>query len=214
MSAEDLPGVPVGTADDSEDVSKAAIEVQAEVHADAEVHAEVEVHTDAKADQNGGTIRDTHANSNGTELDPIASEERDVLGPLTKQTSTDTTGIVSVGSGTSVTYSAGKEKDDSFVVQMTSNPGDTEKTPQSPKYTRMASLKKQPSLLRRFSQDSSLSLQQSWRTKSGQTRLKNKKNYISYHNITYTVPQGRFFQKKSPKVILNDIRLVVNKHES
>ena len=203
MSSKDLPGVPSGTDDDSEDANK-VIEVQAEVHIDAEIH------TDAKPD-NIGTIRDTHINSNGTELDPISSEERDILAPLTKQTSTDTTGIVNVGSGTSITYSVDKEKDKPFVVQMTSIPGNTEKTPASPKYTRTVSIKKQPSLLRRLSsQESSLSLQETWRTKSGQTRLKNKKNFISYHHITYTVPQGRFFQKKTPKVILNDIRLVIN----
>ena len=205
MSSKDLPGVPSSTEDDSEDASK-VIEVQAEIHTDAEIHM------DAKPD-NVGTIRDTHTNSNGTELDPIASEERDILTPLTKQTSTDTTGIINVGSGTSVTYSADKENDEPFIVQMTSIPDNTEKTLPSPKYTQMASIKKQPSLLRRISQESSLSLQETWRTKSGQTRLKNKKNFISYHHITYTVPQGRFFQKKTPKVILNDIRLVINVHE-
>lgn len=151
MSSKDLPGVPSGTDDDSEDKNKAVIEVQVEVHADAEVHSEPEP-------DNVGTIRDAHANSNGTELDPIASEEMDVLAPLTKQISTDATGVVSVGSGTSVTYSSDKEKDEPFMVRMTSIPDDTEKTPQSPKYNRMAQIKKQPSLLRRLSQESSLSL--------------------------------------------------------
>ena len=195
MSSEALSGVPVDVVGGAEDLSKTAVEVQAEVH------------TDAKPDENG-TISDTHINSNGTELDPIESEERDVLAPLTNQISNENTGIVSMGSGTSVTYSAGN---DEFVVQMKQVGSSTEKTPPSPKYSRMSLRRRQPSLLRRFSQESSLSLQESWRSKSAHTRLKHSKNNISFHNITYTVPQGRFFQKKPPKVILNNIRLV-NKH--
>ena len=200
MSSEDttLPNVPVDTAGDdtagdTEDTNKAPIEVQAEVY------------VDAKPEDDGTVPNDAHSHSNGTEIDPIASEESDVLAPLAKQVSTETTGRVSLDSGNSVTFSPAKEKDDSFVVQM-SEPG---KTPPSPRYSHQRALSRRTTLMSMFSRDSSLSLQESWRTKSATTRLKNKKNYISYHNITYTVPQGWFFQDKPPKLILNNIRLVL-----
>ena len=197
MSSEDtLPDIPADAAGDTEDVSNAPIEVQAEVHVDANV--------DAKPEDNGTETNNAHAHSNGTEIDPIASEESDVLAPLAKQMSTEPTRRVSSDSGNSVTFSTPKEKGDSFVVQMS----DSEKTPPSPKYSHQRRLTKRPTLMSMLTRDSSLSLQESWRTRSATTRLKSKKNYISYHNITYTVPQGFFFQDKPPKLILNNIRLV------
>ena len=198
MSSEDtiLPGVPVNTAGDdaagdTEDVNQAPIETQAEVH------------VDAKREDNGTAPNDGH--SNGTEIDPISSETSDVLAPLGKQMSTESTGHVRLDSGNSVTFSPAKEKDDSFIVQIS----EPRKTPSSPRKTPTSPLSRQTSLLGMLRRDSSLSLQESWKSKSATTRLKSKKNYISFHNITYTVPQGWFFQDKPPKLILNNIRFVL-----
>lgn len=196
MSSEDntLSGVPVDAAGDTEDVNKAPIEIQAEVHVDANPE-----------DNNNTVPNDAHSHTNGTEIDPIASEANDVLAPLAKQVSTEATRRVSSDSGNSVTFSPAKERDNSFVVQLS----EPEKTPSSPRHSHQRVLSRRTTLMSRFTRDSSLSLQESWRTKSATTRLKNKKNYISYHNITYTVPQGWFFQHKPPKLILNNIRLVL-----
>lgn len=193
MSSEDnLPDIPVGVDNHSEDLSKATTEVEAKVH------------VDTKSDNNG-TVSNTHINSNGMEIDPITSEKRDVVSSFSKQVSIDTGGVGSSASGSSMGHSTIKETGGSFVVRMASG---TEETSRLPARYSQRSLKKRPSLMQRLSRESSLSLQESWRSKSATTRLKNKKNYISYHNITYTVPQGRFYQKKSSKVILNNIRLV------
>ena len=203
MSFEDtssLPGVPSGVVNDLEDVNKAPIEVQAEVHVDA-------------TKSNDNNTSDNHVNSNGTEIDPLVSEEKDVIPPLSKQISKESMGNVpSVGSGNSMTYSAPRSGDDSFVVQMTQGRDGSVKTPPSSRYSRRAQIKKRPSMLQRLSlRESQLSPQESWRKKSSTTRIKNHKNYISYHNITYSVPQGWFFQHKPPKVILNNIRSI-SKH--
>ena len=206
MSSEDtLPGVPADAAGDAKDVSKTLTEFQAKVYVDA--------HVDAKPKNNGMELNNACAHSNGTEIDPIASEESNVPAPLAKQMSIEPTGHVGLDSGNSVTFSNPKEKSDSFVVQML----DSENTPPLPRHSCQRRLSKWPTLMSMFSRDSSMSLQESsltlqesWRTRSATTRLKSKKNYISYHNITYTVPQGLFFQDRPPKLILNNIRLVSN----
>ena len=184
MSSEALP---VGMSSDSEDLRKAKVEVQAKARFD-----------------DSNTMYNTYINLNGIEIDSVSSGNKVVLIPPSKQISSETAKIASLVFGNTLTRSAG-EQDNAFVVQMTVGTSIKEKSLLSPLYSQ-SSLTRQNSLLRR---GSSLSRQESWRTKSSRTRTKNRKNYISYHNITYTVPQGWFFQKKKPpKVILNNIRLV------
>lgn len=207
MSSEDtsplpgtssLPGVPENVVNGSENVAKTPIEVQADVH--------------VGANRPNNTTPTGQGNPDGTEIDPILAEEKDVLVPLKKQTSNMSAGVLpsqsSLGSGNAVSFSAVKETEGSFVVQM--KDGTEEKpTPPSPRYARMTPTKR-PSLLRRLSsQESQLSLQESWRKKDGTTRIKSVKNYISFHNITYAVPQGWFFQQKPPKIVLNNVRSVI-----
>ena len=175
-------GISSVPASDLEDLSKNSIKVEAEVHSNV---------------QPDGGITDARVNSNGIEIDSISSEDKVVFIPPSKQASNETTGATSSASSNPAANSADKEKGNAFVVQMT------------PRKLSQHSLKKQTSmLLRRGS--SRLSRKESWRTRASGTRIKNRKNYISFHNITYTVPQGWFFQKKPPKVILNNIRLVLN----
>ena len=175
-------GISSVSASDLEDMSKNSIKVEAVVHSNAQ--------------PDGGTT-DAHVNPNGIEIDSISSEDRVIFIPPSKQTSNEITGATGSASSNPVANLADKEKSNAFVVQMTS-----QKLSQH-------SLKRQTStLLRRGS--SRLSRKESWRTKASGTRIKNRKNYISFHNITYTVPQGWFFQEKPPKVILNNIRLVLS----
>ena len=175
-------GISSVSASDLEDLSKNSIKVEAEVHSNVQ--------------PDGGTT-DARVNSNGIEIDSISSEDKVVFIPPSKQAFNETTGATSSASSNPAANLADKEKGNAFVVQMT------------PRKLSQHSLKKQTSmLLRRGS--SRLSRKESWRTRASGTRIKNRKNYISFHNITYTVPQGWFFQKKPPKVILNDIRLVLS----
>jgi len=53
---------------------------------------------------------------------------------------------------------------------------------------------------------SSLSVQDSWRKKFSSIRVKSSKNFVSFHNIYYTIPQGYFWRHKPAKVILNNVR--------
>ena len=153
-----------------------------------------EVHTDAKP-ENNGTVSDTHIHMNDIELDPIPQEDKD----------SKTTGVTNVA----IRSSASKEADNTFVVQFKTSASNRER---ALSIHSQRSIKRRTSLPRKVSATGSLARQESWRTKSSGTRIKNKKNYISYHDITYTVPQGRFFQQKPPKVILNNIRLVTQLH--
>ena len=202
---------------DLEDLSKNLIKVQAEARSNAQ-------------SDDSTTEIDDHVNPNGIEIDPVSSEDKVVFTLPSKQTSNETAGATSlvsgspvancnsvgkekdnmfvvqmtVGASTPIANSAGKGENNAFIVQMTVGSSAKEKALVSRMSTQW-SLRRQPSLLRR---GSTLSRQESWRTKASGTRIKNKKNYISFHNIIYTVPQGWFFQKKPPKVVLNNIRLV------
>ena len=149
-----------------------------------------EVHTDAKPDNNG-TISDTHVHMNDIELDPIPPEEKD----------SKTTGVTNAATRSSTA----KEADNIFVVQLKTSASNKER---ALSIHSQRSIRRRTSLARKASVTGSLARQESWRTKSSRTHIKNKKNYISYHDITYTIPRGRFFQKIPPKVILNNLRLV------
>jgi len=87
------------------------------------------------------------------------------------------------------------------VDSTTSNPSSTPKSPPSRRGTNQS--RRKPSLFRR---DSGLSLQDSWRKKAATVRVKSSNNFVSFHNVNYTVPQGYFWQHKPPKVILNNVR--------
>ena len=192
MSSENTsspPGIPENAVSALEDLDKAPIPVQLDAH---------------------NPIPNGQDNSGG--MNHVFSEEKDVLVSLPKQTfnmSTESlTSQSSLNSGNAVSLSIVKEKEGSFVVQMIDN---TEKaTSLSSRYTKLSPTKR-PSLLCRLSlQDKMFSRQESQRRprKDAGTFLKDVKNYISFHNITYTVPQGWFFQHKPPKVVLNNVRLV------
>ena len=48
----------------------------------------------------------------------------------------------------------------------------------------------------------------SWRTRESSTQVVNSSNFISFHNITYTLTERRFLQSLPPKAILNNVRFV------
>ena len=154
----------------------------------------------------------------GIELDPIdrpshspesitegvTGEENDEIVPLAKPLTTDTPEKLT--SQTSVTFDPESTKErDTVIARMTSTDSSAPSTPKSPLSKRSPGISRQISsaLLRR---DSNLSVQESWRKKSASVRLKSSNNFVSFHNICYTVPQGYFWQHKPPKVILNDVR--------
>ncbi|XP_065904845.1 broad substrate specificity ATP-binding cassette transporter ABCG2-like isoform X4 [Dysidea avara] len=153
----------------------------------------------------------------GIELDPIdrpshspesitegvTGEENDEIVPLAKPLTTDTPEKLT--SQTSVTFDPESTKErDTVIARMTSTDSSAPSTPKSPLSKRSPGISRQISsaLLRR---DSNLSVQESWRKKSASVRLKSSNNFVSFHNICYTVPQGYFWQHKPPKVILNDV---------
>ena len=173
-------GASVGMADDTEDdLGTAPTEIQVEF-----------AHVDAKPEDDS-TVSDTNIHSSGMEIDHINNvfEERNASVTLSDQVSNEITKIVpnryTLACGTSGSDSSDQEESDPF--------------------------KRQSTRVRKFSKGASLVPKESWRTRIASTRLKNAKNYISYHNISYTVPQGCnwFFQRKPPKMILNNVRLVV-----
>lgn len=147
------------------------------------------VYVDTKPEDDG-TVSDTNIHSSGMEIDHIniTFEERNVSVTVSDQISSGITDIIpsqyALDCGLSGSDSSDCEESDSFKGQSTQ--------------------------VRKFSQGASLVPKESWRTKIASTRLKSTKNYISYHNITYSVPQGWFFQNKPLKRILNNIRLAIN----
>ena len=171
---------------DSEDLTKTSIKVQAEVHLN---------------DQPDGSTTDSQVNSNGIEIDSVCSEDIVAFIPPSKQASDENTRATGSASGCSVVNSADKEKGNAFVTQLIVE--ETHSTQMLPQ----GSLERLTSTLLRRG-DSQLVLQENWRRKASGTCIKNRENYISFHDIMYTVPQGWFFQKKCPKIILNNIRLV------
>ena len=48
----------------------------------------------------------------------------------------------------------------------------------------------------------------SWRTRESSTQVVNSSNFISFHNISYTISKRRYLRKLPPKVILNNVRFV------
>ncbi|XP_065904844.1 broad substrate specificity ATP-binding cassette transporter ABCG2-like isoform X3 [Dysidea avara] len=96
-----------------------------------------------------------------------------------------------------------KKKHSSVIIRMTTNDSNPPSTPKSPLSRRGTGLSRIRKTL--FHKDSGLSVQESWRKKNATVRLKNSKNFVSFHNIYYTIPQGYFWQRKPPKVILNNV---------
>ncbi|XP_065904848.1 broad substrate specificity ATP-binding cassette transporter ABCG2-like isoform X2 [Dysidea avara] len=101
--------------------------------------------------------------------------------------------------------SAGESKKEhsTIIVQMTTNDSNPPSTPKSPLSRRGTGLSRIRITL--FHKDSGVSVQESWRKRNSTVRLKNSKNFVSFHNIYYTIPQGYFWQRKPPKVILNNV---------
>ena len=50
----------------------------------------------------------------------------------------------------------------------------------------------------------------SWRTKDSNTQVIDNSNFISFHNVTYSVSQQSVFRNLPPKVILCNVRSVIN----
>lgn len=48
----------------------------------------------------------------------------------------------------------------------------------------------------------------SWRTRDSSTQVVNSSNFISFHNITYTISKQKMLKKLPPKVILSNVRFV------
>lgn len=48
----------------------------------------------------------------------------------------------------------------------------------------------------------------SWRTRESSTQVVNSSNFISFHNISYTISERRYLRSLPPKVILNNVRFV------
>ena len=175
---------------------------------------EVDVHTvDVTPDEKSVSKED----SNGILLDPIvhpsespesimdsttAGEETDEIVPLPKPLAHDALGRLTSQSSVMSDQEPRKNKARKISSDSTaSNPPTTPKSPHSRRGTGLS--RQRPSMLRR---DSGFSLQESWRKRDATVRVKSSKNFVSFHNIYYTVPQGYFWQHKPPKVILNNVR--------
>ena len=48
----------------------------------------------------------------------------------------------------------------------------------------------------------------SWRTRESSTQVVNSSNFISFHNISYTITERRMLKNSPPKAILNNVRFV------
>ena len=48
----------------------------------------------------------------------------------------------------------------------------------------------------------------SWRTRESSTQVVNSSNFISFHNISYTITEHRMLKNLPPKAILNNVRFV------
>ena len=48
----------------------------------------------------------------------------------------------------------------------------------------------------------------SWRTRESSTQVINSSNFISFHNISYTITERKFLRNMPPKAILNNVRFV------
>ena len=48
----------------------------------------------------------------------------------------------------------------------------------------------------------------SWRTRESSTQVVNSSNFISFHNISYTINERRYLRNLPPKAILNNVRFV------
>lgn len=52
----------------------------------------------------------------------------------------------------------------------------------------------------------------SWRTRESSTQVVNSSNFISFHNITYTISENRWCKRFLHKVILSNVRSVTNRY--
>jgi len=177
------------------------------------VEVEVDVHTkeeESKEDLTGGIqldpIRNQLSNSPESITEETAGEENDDIAPLATPLATASGRSTNQSSATSDQES--KKERGTVIVRMkssSSTPGTPKspKSPDTPKSPGTGLSRRKSSFLR---QDSNLSFQDSWRKRDATVRQKSSKNFVSFHNIYYTVPQGRFWEHKPPKVILNDVR--------
>jgi len=168
-----------------------------------------------KLDSNGGIQLDPiNYPSRSSESEGVADEENDV-GAIGKPVATDTSGRLT--SQSCVTFDAEPKNDlGPGIIRMASTDsfGISPKSPKSPKSLKSSKhplarrhsrvlTRKITALLRR---DSNLPVHHVWRQRNATVREKSSKNFVSFHNICYTLPQGYFWQCKPPKVILNNVR--------
>jgi len=134
-----------------------------------------------------------------------ASEENDDIGPLPKPLATDASERLTrqCTAMSSVMSDWSRNGRGTAVVQMINN-DNMACSPKSTLSRHGTGLSRQ--LTKLFHRDSSLSVQHIWRKRNATVRMKNSKNFVSFHNIHYTIPQGYFWQRKPPKVILNNVR--------
>jgi len=155
---------------------------------------------------------DKEKESKGIEIDPISQparspesitevdaggEEDDKIAPLATPLVSDTSGRLTSQSSVTSDQQESKRERGTMIVRMASKDSSGPSTPSG-------LIRRKSSIFRRS--DSGLSLQESWRKKDATIRQKSSKNFVSFHNIFYTVPQGYFWQHKPPKVILNNVR--------
>ena len=176
---------------------------------------EVEVHTLSMQSMHTKNYKEDL--DRGIQLDPVGqsrnfetitegagSEKSDEIVPLAKPLTTESSGRLT-SQGSMISDQESRKGRSSAIVRMVSS--DSTAPPSTPK-SRMS--RRGTGLSRRktslFRRDSGLSLQESWRKKDATVRLKSSNNFVSFHNVNYTVPQGYFWQHKPPKVILNNVR--------
>ena len=167
----------------------------------------VDVHTkeeESKEDLPGGIQLDPVSQPSISPESITEENAKDEIAPLSTSLATDAAGRLTSQSSVTSDQEPKKERGTVIVgLKSGSSAPSTPKSPGTPRTPGTGLPRRKSSFLR---QDSSLSFQDSWRKKDATVRQKSSKNFVSFHNIYYTVPQGRFWEHKPPKVILNNVR--------
>jgi len=172
------------------------------------IHTKENLKEDWNGARNGVIQRGIQLDQSPYVPDPVtkdsaaASEEDGDVGPLAKPSATDVSRKFT--RHCSAMSDVSRNGRSTAMVRMVSSHSNAPSTPKSTLSRHSSGLSRQLTTL--FHRDSGLSVQHSWRKRNATVRMKSSNNFVSFHNIYYTVPQGYFWQRKPPKVILNNVR--------
>ena len=172
------------------------------------VYSNIHTKENLKEGWNGVIQRGIQLDQSPCSPDPVAkdsataSEEDGDVGPLAKPLATDASGKFTWQC--SMMSDMSRNGHGTATVRIVSGNSNTPSTPKLTLSRHSRGLSRRLTTV--FHRDSGLSVQHSWRKRNATVRMKNLNNFVSFHNIYYTVPQGYFWQRKPPKVILNNVR--------